>query len=135
MQNNIFVLASFMFLGCNKDDQDIEKDNGLTKVEGELAGGETTVFIGNRQAFATPAPNLSEEDPELHLDGDVSFEVNFVSNPSPIHGGLGPVFNNNSCVACRPEDGRSAPPGLVFEKSAEAGPFTTSYLSTFTSNG
>ena len=103
----VFVVSS-----CKKDNEPVNK------IEGELAGGETTVFVANSQAFATPAPNLSDANLEKHLEGDLAFEINFVSNSSPKHGGLGPVFNNNSCIACHPSDGRAAPPTRINDMSA-----------------
>ncbi len=83
------------------------------KIDGELAGGETTVFLSTSQAFGTPAPNLGSENLQKHMDGDLSFETTFVSNPSPKNGGLGPVFNNNSCVACHPSDARASVPNNI----------------------
>ncbi len=83
------------------------------QLQGELAGGETTVFISNSQAFGTPAPNLSEANLEKHLEGDQAFEAIFVSSPAPKQGGLGPVFNNTSCIACHPSDGRASVPANV----------------------
>lgn len=80
------------------------------KLEGEAAGGDATIYISNTQAFGTPAPNLSADNLEKHQDGDIAFEATFVSSPSPKNGGLGPVFNNNSCNACHPSDGRASFP-------------------------
>jgi CxxC motif-containing protein (DUF1111 family) len=75
-----------------------------------LAGGDTTVFAATSNAFATPAPNLGEEELALHMAGDAAFDVSFVTSPAIIHGGLGPVFNDKSCVGCHPRDGRGRPP-------------------------
>lgn len=106
-------LVSILVTSCNKDKEEVL----WQKIEGEMAGGATTVFVANSQAFATPAPNLSAENLEHHLAGDLAFEVSFVSNPSPKHGGLGPAFNNNSCVGCHPTDGRAAPPSNINDMS------------------
>jgi CxxC motif-containing protein (DUF1111 family) len=82
-----------------------------SNVEGEApgvqAGGETTVFDATSQAFSLPAPNLQGDRLERHNEGDALFEQTFVTAPAPINGGLGPVFNNTSCVACHARDGRT----------------------------
>lgn len=79
-------------------------------LEGEKAGGETTVFVRTSQAFGLPAPNLSSEHLAKHLLGDVGFESQFVAGPAPKNGGLGPIFNNTSCNGCHPSDGRASFP-------------------------
>lgn len=73
----------------------------------EAAGGATTVSDASSNAFSTPAPNLSPEALALHLEGDVEFEATFVTAPAPVNAGLGPTFNNTSCIACHAKDGRS----------------------------
>ena len=93
-----------LIVGCQEDS--VSKK----KIEGEEAGGETTIYMESSKAFSTPAPNLSAENLEKHLDGDVAFEAIFVSGNAPINGGLGPIFNNNSCVGCHISDGRAALP-------------------------
>ncbi|WP_320282871.1 di-heme oxidoreductase family protein [Draconibacterium sp. IB214405] len=104
----LFVLAMF---GCTKE------DGQLQKIEGELAGGATTIYMQSSKAFSTPAPNLSQEGLEKHLDGDVAFEAIFVSGHAPVNGGLGPVFNHNSCAGCHVTDGRAAPPSNINDMS------------------
>ena len=101
---SIITPLIWLCISCTKEEPQIKK------MEGEFAGGETTVFVFNSQAFATPAPNLSTEGLIKHLKGDVAFEQNFVSGSAPVNGGLGPIFNNFSCVACHPSDGRAPHP-------------------------
>ena len=74
------------------------------------SGGATTIQDMGSKAFSTPAPNLSAEALALHRRGDAGFEAKFVTAPAPVNGGLGPVFNNTSCVACHAGDGRGRPP-------------------------
>jgi CxxC motif-containing protein (DUF1111 family) len=74
-----------------------------------LAGGETTAFNRTSQGFGQPAPNLTEKELELHILGDRAFEATFVTSPAPINAGLGPQFNNTSCIACHIRDGRGMP--------------------------
>ena len=74
-----------------------------------FSGGDTTVDNRTSKGFGQPAPNLSESELELHTEGDRAFEATFVTPPSPINAGLGPVFNNASCIACHIRDGRGMP--------------------------
>jgi CxxC motif-containing protein (DUF1111 family) len=99
------ITLAVLALSCNKNN-----DNIFQKLEGEKAGGETTVFVKTSQAFGLPAPNLASENLTRHLAGDVAFGALFVASPSPKNGGLGPVFNNNSCNGCHPSDGRASVP-------------------------
>lgn len=96
----LFVLAS-----CGKD-------NPTTPTPREdrdaYSGGETTIFNATSQAYTFPAPNVADVD--RHLAGDVAFDAAFVAAPAPVHGGLGPVFNNTSCVSCHVSNGRGVPP-------------------------
>jgi len=75
-----------------------------------LAGGATTVFDASSNAYSLPAPNLGGEDLARHMEGDAAFDAAFVSAPAQVNAGLGPVFNNNGCIACHPRDGRGRPP-------------------------
>lgn len=108
---NFYLLILLVIASCKPE------DNTLQKVEGELAGGDATVYNNTSSAFATPAPNLTDAHTEQHLVGDALFEVSFVSSPSIKNGGLGPAFNNNSCIACHPDDGRAAHPTNINEMS------------------
>ena len=74
------------------------------------SGGGTTTFIFSSQAFSNPATNLSMDNLEKHLEGDFNFEQTFVKAPAPINSGLGPLFNNVSCINCHISDGRGRPP-------------------------
>ena len=83
----------------------------------EFSGGETTIFDASSHAFSIPAPNLSTAALEMHLNGDVEFEAVFVTAPAVVNPGLGPIYNNVSCINCHSRDGRGRPPnsneGLV----------------------
>ncbi|HEY6435474.1 MAG TPA: di-heme oxidoredictase family protein, partial [Ignavibacteriaceae bacterium] len=54
--------------------------------------------------------NLSMNTLEKHLEGDLNFEQNFVKAPAQYNSGLGPLFNNVSCINCHISDGRGRPP-------------------------
>jgi CxxC motif-containing protein (DUF1111 family) len=99
----IAINLLLMIISCSP-----ENDNEI--LEGENAGGATTVFTSGSKAFAQPAPNLTAKNLTRHNNGDADFEATFVSDPSPVNGGLGSIFNNNSCVACHTTDGRAVFP-------------------------
>jgi CxxC motif-containing protein (DUF1111 family) len=79
-----------------------------------LSGGATTVFEDGEEAFETPAPNLSGDQLERHEVGDEAFSLVHVEGTGA-NGGLGPVFDNESCEACHVGDGRGRPPLLQGE--------------------
>ncbi len=73
------------------------------------AGGATTLEVASGGAFTLPAPNLGSEQLKRHLEGDLAFEAKFVAAPAPINAGLGPRFNNVSCISCHVANGRGRP--------------------------
>jgi len=74
-----------------------------------LAGGDTTVLDRSSNAFDNPASNLNDEEFERHLEAELAFEATFVSRPSDVNPGLGPLYLNTSCAACHPGNGRGLP--------------------------
>jgi CxxC motif-containing protein (DUF1111 family) len=74
-----------------------------------FSGGQTTVDNRSSKGFGQPAPNLSNAELDLHTEGDLAFGATFVTPPAPVNAGLGPLFNNASCVACHVGDGRGMP--------------------------
>ncbi len=76
------------------------------------AGGATTLYEATSAAFSTPAPNLSATAFEKHMAGDVSFESIFVTAPATNNAGLGPIYNDVSCVSCHTLDGRGDKPSV-----------------------
>ncbi|WP_053976955.1 di-heme oxidoreductase family protein [Mangrovimonas xylaniphaga] len=106
------TLLMGMVVSCQKDDQEgYESVNPLT--ERTTAGGETTVYLTSSNSFSTPAANLSASQIADHFDADLEFGAVFVSAPAEVNGGVGPVFNNTSCISCHPKDGRSAFPSNI----------------------
>lgn len=100
----ILVFSSvFIFYACRNDDTETGEPIDL---EREYAGGETTIFSMSNIAYSSPAVNLSGQDLEMHFMGDADFERVFVTAPAPLNQGLGPAYNNSSCVKCHPSDGR-----------------------------
>ena len=74
-----------------------------------LSGGAATVFLSNSQAFGSAIPGLEGYDAFMHDLGDALFGQTFVSAPAPIFPGLGPVYNNVSCISCHHNDGKGTP--------------------------
>lgn len=100
----IMVLGIAMFTMCNKA--------GIFSEEGydnRLSGGIATVFDETSKAFSHPIDGLNEHDLHIHELGDASFEQTFVSAPAPVNSGLGPIFNNVSCISCHHNDGKGTP--------------------------
>ena len=98
-------LISLILLGCEENTTPIvEEENDI------LSGGTTTTDLVGSLAFSQPAPNLTQENLDKHIIGDALFEAAFVKAPAIINPGLGPLFNNSSCVNCHIADGRGRPP-------------------------
>ena len=110
------LLASVLLVACGSESPVVVESAPVFSTS-ELAGGETTVFDASSHAFSIPAPNLSASALEKHLEGDVEFEAVFVTAPAVVNPGLGPIYNNVSCINCHSRDGRGRPPdadeGLV----------------------
>jgi len=74
-----------------------------------FAGGKMgTVFNSTSRCFEMPSPAI-DADPKLSAmfpEGEALFEADFVVDPDAPNGGLGPVYNNNSCRNCHPNYGR-----------------------------
>jgi len=71
-----------------------------------FSGGGQTVFITGVNAYGEPFPTLTSWHKRMHEIGDFIFESTYVSAPAPKNPGLGPIFNNVSCVSCHIKDGR-----------------------------
>jgi CxxC motif-containing protein (DUF1111 family) len=105
------LLLAIALLGSGCDSYDAQNDY----VDALLLGGETTDTTASNSShgFSAPAANLTETHLQTHLTGDAAFEFAFVAAPNNDHpnlDGLGPAFNNTSCVKCHQEDGRGTPP-------------------------
>lgn len=108
------LLLTVLAISCKPDIQpEIKRaDYDITT---ELSGGKGTIFLESSHAYSQPIGGLSEAEVRKHDAGDVLFESNFVSGGSEVRTGLGPLFNNISCNACHPSDGRS-----IFPKELNA---------------
>ena len=110
------LLVSILLTACDSESPVTVESTPVFSTS-ELSGGETTVFDASSHAFSIPAPNLSTAALQKHLEGDVEFEAVFVTAPAVVNPGLGPIYNNVSCINCHARDGRGRPPrsdeGLV----------------------
>ena len=113
---SLTVLVSILLSACDSESP-VAVESAPIFSTSELSGGETTIFDASSHAFSIPAPNLSAAALEKHLEGDVEFEAVFVTAPAVVNPGLGPIYNNVSCINCHSRDGRGRPPdtdeGLV----------------------
>jgi CxxC motif-containing protein (DUF1111 family) len=82
-----------------------------TPVEDPPAGGEGTIDDRSELAFTHPMPTLDAAQAETHLLGHGPFAFHWEAPQ------LGPLFNNDSCVACHHNNGR----GLTEIGPAEMG--------------
>lgn len=108
MQKAIIILCLLVFIAlfskCRKPNLFPEEN-----YDEQLSGGSQTTFDNTSQAFTIPFHGLSSSHFDLHMLGDAAFEQTFVAAPSLINNGLGPAFNNVSCVSCHHNDGKGVP--------------------------
>ena len=113
---SLTCLVSILLSACDSESP-VAVESTPVFATSEFSGGETTVFDASSHAFSIPAPNLAPAAFEKHLEGDVEFEAVFVTAPAVVNPGLGPIYNNVSCINCHSRDGRGRPPdsdeGLV----------------------
>ena len=119
---SIFSLA-FLVFSCSEPETASSISNDPDEA---LTGGATTSFDQTSKAYTFPLANISATNLVMHDEGDAAFEDTFVSPPALINGGLGPLFNNTSCVSCHNNDGRAKAPadmnsfgGLLFRISGQ----------------
>lgn len=92
------------FTMCNK--AGVFSDSGY---DIRLSGGDATIFDATSHALTNSISGLNARDAHVHEVGDKAFEQVFVAAPSPVFPGLGPVFNNISCINCHRNDGEGIP--------------------------
>ncbi|MEO5643013.1 MAG: di-heme oxidoredictase family protein [Bacteroidia bacterium] len=102
------VIFAFVFIlaeACRKPE--ITEPEAYNEL---YAGGSQTVFDQGSGAFSHEFPVMSQYTGTMHGIGDGAFESPFVTAPAPLRGGVGPVYNNVSCINCHIADGRGKPP-------------------------
>ena len=124
MKLKIFAILGLLMLliwSCRQYDQ------GYTDPYSEwFSGGQNTFFDESTSAFDHAFRGLNAIEMHVHEIGDKAFDDVFLTAPAPINSGLGPIYNNVSCVSCHVNDGRGRPPfpgakfeSLLFKLSAD----------------
>lgn len=118
MKKYVYILLMFM-IACKK-----ESTENINDTSEEFPGGATTFNSIYSGSFEQASANLNAAEINLHALGDADFEANFVTAPAPVNPGLGPIFNQISCVTCHQRNGKSIQPisgndlkGLLFRVS------------------
>lgn len=123
LTTTLLLISILSVTACTKDSTPapIEEDirlGGATSTEGVFGA-----------LFQQPAANLSATELEKHREADRAFGDIFVTAPSGINSGLGPIFNQNSCESCHIGNGRAGFPtqnnelgGLLFRLSVGGQP-------------
>ncbi len=97
----IYIFFLLLIVACRVE-------NNLSTADEDIRmGGETSVEGVYAAIFQQPAANLSVGEEEFHRQADRAFGDIFVTAPSVINGGLGPIFNQNSCEGCHVGNGRA----------------------------
>ena len=99
-------IISLLFSSCG-DEQNTALEDPYDIEKHYYAGGEGTIFLQSSQSYAQPIGALTKAEYDSHMYGDRLFEATFVQAGNPSRAGLGPLYNNTSCFACHPRDGRS----------------------------
>jgi len=101
----IILLGSLSLVACTRAVEEFPYDANY-----EIkSGGSQTVIDAGRGAFGHIFPNISSSNAFEHEVGDKEFGATFVSAPALLNPGLGPVYNNVSCISCHVNDGRGVP--------------------------
>lgn len=101
----VLVLTVLLFNACRKYDPEY-----IDAAEEWFSGGSQTFFDETITGFDHIFNGLSETQEFVHEVGDKAFDQSFVTAPAPLNSGLGPLYNNVSCVSCHVNDGRGKPP-------------------------
>lgn len=100
-----FLLLALLFTACHDTEPPVEIPASAYR-----SGGETTATGFHSQMYQQPAANLDAQGISDHFKADANFESIFVTAPALVQGGLGPLFNQNSCGNCHIRNGRAAFP-------------------------
>ena len=110
------VSASMLLTACSivRPKVPDQVDEAATAVESAAVsvnaiGGAATAINRTSSAYEEAPPNLGAKAIEDHEAGDEAFEEIFVSTADHPNSGLGPTFNNISCVSCHIRNGRGMP--------------------------
>lgn len=98
----IFVMSGIL---CRKASEGLPDEY----YDPRLSGGAATTFSATSTAFGEMISGLGSYDQSIHSFGDRLFSQTFVSAPAPQFPGLGPRYNNVSCISCHHNDGKGTP--------------------------
>lgn len=99
------ALALLFLVSCSEDTP--EPPLADYNISNYYSGGKGTIFLQSSHAFSQPIGGLSKQEEDVHTDGDALFDAIFVTAGNKVNSGIGPLYNNNSCNACHPNDGRA----------------------------
>ena len=99
------AMVVLVFNACRKYDPEY-----IDAAEEWFSGGSQTFFDETVTGFDHIFNGLTETQEQVHEVGDRAFDQSFVTAPAPMNSGLGPIYNNVSCVSCHVNDGRGKPP-------------------------
>ncbi|MEZ4979869.1 MAG: di-heme oxidoredictase family protein [Chitinophagales bacterium] len=109
----LYLILSFsLFYSCKKDQDPLSLNEAYS-------GGETTVFVSGPTAYTFALSNLDATGLTKHLEADAIFSQHFVTAPATNFGGLGPLFNQNSCESCHLRNGRGNP--MLYDGDIQTG--------------
>lgn len=83
-----------------------------------MPGGAATIFSSGPDAYTFPLGNITGDHVNRHFGADAAFEQIFVTYPATQAAGLGPLFNQSSCVSCHIRNGRSQPPASLSDATS-----------------
>lgn len=105
----VFLLA-FLLFGCQKSQQNTVIATAIkTELTDSKSGGLTTVTDSGTNAYSDPFENITSVNKVHFNSGNLIFNQVFVNRPGTDSSGVGPVFNNVSCVSCHVQNGRGNP--------------------------
>ena len=105
----ITALALLLVGGCTASFVTAEKPASAPAHAPGASAGPATAWNRTSGAYEAAPPNLTARGVEDHDLGDEAFEESFVLTEDHPNAGLGPTFNNTSCVGCHIRNGRGMP--------------------------
>ena len=103
------IAALLLVGGCAASLAPVEKPTSAPEHAPGASAGPATSWNRTSGAYEAAPPNLTARGVEDHELGDEAFEESFVLTEDHPNAGLGPTFNNTSCVGCHVRNGRGMP--------------------------
>lgn len=117
--SSALIIGCLSLSACSDDSGPKEKPlpDPYDLVLARRPGGDATTDNNTSGAYSQPVDGLTEVEDYRHAHGDRLFETNFVAKGNPIQAGLGPLYNNNSCINCHQKEGRAPFPANLNARS------------------